>query len=139
MESELNADVLPTLVNKDTSLQRIALGIHGIPELKHDEKLNYLGEFRERIILRLTKKQVAEKLIYPEIKEALNHTKNSKMLINGTLSPRFTDKYIEFAREMGKSYTMIHDPELTGETGLVVVSNEAVDIENIDVTSPKAI
>jgi len=34
---------------------------------------------------------------------------------------------------------MIHDPELTGETGLVVVSNEAVDIEDIDVTRPKVI
>ncbi|MCO5388323.1 MAG: YueI family protein [Desulfosporosinus sp.] len=69
----------------------------------------------------------------------MNHKKSSKMLINGTLSPQYTDKYIEFAREMGKSYTIIHDPELTGETGLVVVSNEAVDIENIDVTSPKVI
>ncbi|AET68636.1 Protein of unknown function (DUF1694) [Desulfosporosinus orientis DSM 765] len=40
---------------------------------KHDEKILYLGEFRERIIRRLTKKQIAETFIYPEIKEALSH------------------------------------------------------------------
>jgi len=133
MESELNADVLNTTLDEETPIQRIAVGMHGVPDLKHNEKINYLGEFRERIIRRLTKKQVAEKFIYPEIKEALNHKKSSRMLINGTLSPQFTNKYIKLARQIKKSYTMIHDPELTGVTGLVVVSNDAVDIEDIDV------
>ncbi|MBC2728463.1 YueI family protein [Desulfosporosinus sp.] len=132
MDSNLKIDELPTSATTNT-IQRIAVGVHGVPELKHDEKMNYLGEFRERIIRRLTKKQVAEKSIFPEIKEALNHKKSSRMLISGTLSPQFTDKYIKLARKMKKSYTMIHDPELAGETGLVVVSNDAVDIEDIDV------
>lgn len=132
MESDhkMNGNVL---VNTDQSIQRIAVGMHGTPELKHDEKMNYLGEFRERIIRRLTKKQVAETFVYPQIKEALNHKKSSRMLINGTLSPQFTNKYIKLARNIKKSYTLIHDPELIGETGLVVVSNDAVDIEDIDV------
>lgn len=123
MESDINAN----------NLQRITIGLHGVPELKHDEKMNYLGEFRERIIRRLTKKQLAEKFVYPEIKEALNHEKSSRMLINGTLSPHLTDKYIELARKADKPYTMIHDPNLTGDTGLVVVSDEAVDIQDISV------
>lgn len=134
MESDIkDDDVLHTLVNKDTTLQRLAAGIHGLPELKRDEKKIYLGEFRERIIRRLTKKQVAQKFIYPEIKEALNHKQSSRMLINGTLGAQFTDKYIKLARQIKKSYTLIHDPELTGETGLVVISNEAVDIDDIEV------
>ena len=130
MKSDHKTD---TLANMDPSMQRVAAGIHGIPELKRDEKINYLGEFRERIIRRLTKKQVAEKSIYPEIEKALSHRESSRMLINGSLSPQFTDKYLKLARKMKKSYTVIHDPELTGETGLVVVSNDAVDIQDIDV------
>ena len=129
MESNPKINGLPT----SNTIQRIAVGVHGVPELKREEKMNYLGEFRERIIRRLTKRQVAEKSIFPEIEEALYHKKSSRMLINGTLSPQFTDKYIKLARKTKKSYTMIHDPDLAGDTGLVVVSNEAVDIESIDV------
>nr|WP_282433079.1 DUF1694 domain-containing protein [Desulfosporosinus meridiei] len=40
---------------------------------------------------------------------------------------------MHLAKQMEKPYTVIYDPELKGETGLVVVSDEAVDVENIDV------
>lgn len=133
MKSDIETDPLHPSANQDLSAQRLAIGMHGLPELKEEEKNNYLGEFRERIIRRLTKKQVTEKNIYPEIKEALIHKKSSKMLIDGTLSPLHTNKYIELARQVKKPYTKIYDPELTGETGLVVISDEAVDIEDIDI------
>lgn len=133
MESDIQTDALHAWSMKDKLDQRLAVGMHGIPELKHDEKILYLGEFRERIIRRLTKKQVAQTLIYPEIVNALNHKQSYKMLIDGNLSPQFTDKYVHLAHQMNKLYTVLHDPELKGETGLVVVSIEAVDIEDIDV------
>ncbi|HBW39001.1 MAG: hypothetical protein VR66_19485 [Peptococcaceae bacterium BRH_c23] len=105
----------------------------GSPELKRDEKSNYLGEFRERIIRILSKKQVAQSFIYPEIIEALNHKQSSRMLINGELRDQLTDKYIALARQIAKPYTVINDPGLKGETGLVVVSDQAVDIDDIEV------
>lgn len=133
MESDIQTDALHALSTKDKLEQRLAVGMHGVPEWKHDEKILYLGEFRERIIRRLTKKQIAQTFIYPEIKEALSHRQSSRMLINGDLSPDFIDKYIHLARQIGKPYTVIHDPELKGETGLVVVSDEAVNVEDIEV------
>lgn len=133
MKSDIKTDSLHPSANQDLSAQRLAIGMHGLPELKEDEKNNYLGEFRERIIRRLTKEQITQKYIYPEIKEALTHKKSSKMLIDGTLSSHLTNKYIELARQLKKPYTMVYNPELTGETGLVVVSDEAVDIEDIDI------
>ncbi|MHB8126681.1 MAG: YueI family protein [Desulfitobacteriaceae bacterium] len=133
MESDIQTDALHAWDTKDKLEQRLAVGMHGTSEWKHDEKILYLGEFRERIIRRLTKKQIAQTFVYPEIKEALNHKQSSRMLINGELSSQFTDKYIELARQMKKFYTVIHDPELKGETGLVVMSDEAVDIEDIEV------
>lgn len=113
--------------------QRLAIGIHGTPELKRDEKLLYLGEFRERIIRILNKKQVAQRFIYPEIIEALNHNQSSKLLINGELRDQLTDKYIRLAKQVGRPYSVIHNPRLKGATGLVVVSDKAVDIDNIEV------
>ncbi len=117
----------------DDTEQRLAVGIHGAPELKREEKRIYLGEFRERIIKILSKKQVSQKFIYPEIIEALNHKQSSKMLIDGELRDQLTDKYIALAKQIRKPYTVIHDPRLKGETGLVVVSDKAVDIDDIEV------
>lgn len=122
-----------TLANIESPEERLAVGMYGAPELKQDEKSLYLGEFRERIIRILSKKQVAQRFIYPEIIEALSHKQSSRMLINGELSDQFTDKYIALAREVSKPYTVIHDPELKGDTGLVVVSDKAVDIDYIEV------
>ncbi len=117
----------------DSPEQRLAVGFYGAPELKHDEKVIYLGEFRERVIKILSKKQVAQKFVYSEIIDALSHEQSSKMLINGELRDQLTDKYISLAKQVGKPYTVIHDPELKGETGLVVVSDQAVNIQDIDV------
>jgi len=55
------------------------------------------------------------------------------MLINGDLSFKFTDKYIKLAKEVGKPFTTIHDSQLTGDTGLVVISDQAINIKNIDI------
>jgi len=133
MKSNNQIDTSPLLINMDSSEQRLAVGIHGAPELKRDEKTIYLGEFRERIIRILSKKQVAQKFIYPEIIEALSNKLSSKMLINGELRDQLTDKYIALAKQVAKPYTVIHDPELKGDTGLVVVSDKAVDIDDIEV------
>lgn len=123
---------LTTMYNPE---QRLAIGMQGAPELKREEKQVYLGEFRERVIRILSKKQVAQRFIYPEIIQALNHKQSSKMLINGELWDDLTNKYIALAKKVNKPYTMIHDPELKGETGLVVVSDDAVDIEDIEVAN----
>jgi len=123
----------PTLMSMDSPEQRIAIGMYGAPELKHGEKDIYLGEFRERIIRVLSNKQVAQKFIYPEIIEALNHEQSSRMLINGELRDQLTDKYIALARQIAKPYTVIYNPQLKGEIGLVVVSDQAVDIDDIEV------
>ena len=117
----------------DSPEQRLAVGMYGAPKLKHDEKVIYLGEFRERVIRILSKKQVAQKFVYSEIIDALSYEQSSKMLINGELRDQLTDKYMSLARQVEKPYTVIHDPELKGETGLVVVSDKAVNIQDIEV------
>lgn len=126
-------DEIAILSNKSRLEQALAIGVDGAPELKKEEKMFYLGEFRERVIRKLSKNQVANPLVFGEIKEALKDKRTIKMLINGDLSYKFTDKYIKLAKEVGKPYTTIHNSELKGDTGLVVISDQAIDIQNIDI------
>lgn len=111
----------------------LAYGLYGIPELKHDERTHYLGEFRERVVKMLSRQQVAEPGIYPEIVKALREYPASKLIISGNISDRLTTKYQRICAGLGKRYTIVHDPELKGDTGLVVVSDHAEDIEDITV------
>ena len=122
-----------TLSKKSRLEQALTIGVNTVPELKEEETMLFLGEFRERVIRRLSIKQVADPIVFPEIKEALKDKRTLRMLINGDLSFKFTDKYIDLAKEVGKPYTTIHNPELKGDTGLVVISEQAIDIPNIDI------
>ena len=117
-------DEIGTLSKKSRLEQALTMGVDRVPELKKEEKMLFLG---------LSKKQVANPLIFPEIKEALKDKRTIKMLINGDLSFKFTDKYIKLAKEVGKPFTTIHNSELKGDTGLVVISDQAIDIKNIDI------
>lgn len=116
-----------------TELEKtLAHGLYGTPELKHDEKIYYLGEFRERVIKMLYRRQVVEPGIYPEIVTALK-TYPAKLIINGVISNTFTEKYQRVCTGLGKKYSVVHDPKFKGEAGLVVVSDHAEDIEDITV------
>ncbi|NMA68958.1 MAG: YueI family protein [Desulfitobacterium sp.] len=113
--------------------QRLQIGIHGRPELKPEERARYLGEFRERVLRLLRKKQVQDKKVYPEIEEALKDARSVRLLLNGDLPYSHRVKYIEIARKYDKPYTVVNDPKLKGDAGLVVVSDDAIDVEKIEV------
>ena len=126
-------DEIGTLSKKSRLEQALTVGIDSVPELKKEEKMLYLGEFRERVLRILSKKQVANISIFPEIIEALKDQRTLKMLINGDLSIKFTDKYMKLAKKVGKPYTAIHNSELKGDTGLAIISDQALDVEKIDI------
>lgn len=113
--------------------QALLIGIHGEPEVKHDERIYFLGEFKERIIKRLSISQVNEPIIYSEIRQALQDDKAVKLILNGNISSAVTGKYRELAAEMNKLCTVRSDSEFKGDTGLLVVSNEAVSAGDISV------
>ncbi|SFL76011.1 YueI family protein [Pelosinus propionicus] len=121
------------MVQKDKVEQALLVGLHGAPELKYDEKVQYLGEFRERIIRKLTIEQVRERAIYPEILQVLRESRASKLIINGNIDYRFIEKYKALAVSCNKISTVRSDPSFQGDTGLIVISDEAVDIQDIEV------
>jgi uncharacterized protein YueI len=133
LSNNLNQDAIKNFA-KQTELERtISVGLQGPPELKLEERLHHLGEFRERILISLTKGQVMKSDLYRKVIEALKDQKATKMLIHGDIAYKFRRKYQSAAKQIGKSYTIVHDPNLKGDLGLVVASDQAVDIEDISI------
>lgn len=133
METDHQQEAISAWMKQDKLAKSFATGLHGPPELKPDEKRNLLGEFRERVIRLLSKKQVMERGVYPEIVKALEDKRTAKMIISGEIDFHVAEKYQKLAENIGIPVTTISDPEFQGDAGLVVVSDEAVEEENITV------
>ena len=137
MQDKEQREEIRLWTNKDKLESALMAGIHGAPELKKAEKARHLGEFRERIIKLLTVKQVTEPFIYSEIIAALQNEKAARLIINGAVNKHSTEKYRRLAASFNKPCTVINDPKLIGETGLVVASDDAVGNGTIEVEDRK--
>lgn len=121
---------------KKTDLeQHVEYGVYGTPELKKDEKAQYLGQFRERVIKALTVKQVEEPGVYPAVIGALKDLRAKKLILRRDVDLERAKDYIELARKQGIAFKRVSSPKLKGEIGLVVVSDDAVDELKIRIPS----
>ncbi|WP_240503466.1 YueI family protein [Natranaerobius trueperi] len=125
------------LSSKSELERKIFAGVHGSPELKKDEKNRHLGEFKERVIKALTFDQVQEQGTYPEINEAIKHPKAKRLIISRKVDLDYARDYIKLAREQGLNFTTVDDPDFVGPIGLVVVSDDAFDNNEIYVQTRK--
>ena len=115
-----------------SELQRaLERGMYGEPELKREEKKAHLGCFRERVLKALTKKQVMEPGTYKEILEAIKDPRAKRLIITNDVQLPFAMDYINLAKDNGVEFTLVDGHDFTGDIGLVVVSDTAVDVEDI--------
>ena len=117
--------------------ERLLQGIHGKKELKREERNRYLGEYEERVIRYLTREQVREKGIYPEILAAMRHPAARKLIVDRNIKLGAANEYIKLARENGLQFKRVYSPDFKGDVGLVVVSDQAVEVENREVMPRK--
>ncbi|CAM3096096.1 DUF1694 domain-containing protein [Streptobacillus felis] len=90
------------------------------------EKNRYLGEYRERVITALTKQELEEKFVYPEVMKALKKKIASKMIVSRDVDLSKLKKYITLAKQMKIPCKMVDGLSYTGEVGLVVISDDEV-------------
>ncbi len=117
----------------------LAYGIYGTPVLKKDERLQFLGQLRERVIFALSEIQVKREEIPDQLRQALNDIRASKLVVKGTTGVDAILKYEGVAKEHGVKMTTVSDPKFIGSIGLVVVSNHAVDVPDDQVFSTSVI
>lgn len=118
-------------MDKEDVKDYLMRGIYGPPELRREEKIRYLGEFRERIVLALTQRQVRRREIPSRVMEALDAYPGLTIVLNGEMEYEALSKYIRLANERNVPYRKIYDHETDTEIGLVLASPEPVDVPSI--------
>ncbi|WP_058305846.1 YueI family protein [Gracilibacillus massiliensis] len=106
-------------------------GIYGPLELHPDQKRKYMGTYRERVVLALTKAQVRGEKGLKELEQSIQTYPQSSILMNGNMNFRFFKPYRELANKHGITYTSVTNREAESEYGLVLAAKTAVDKEEI--------
>lgn len=90
------------------------------------EKNNYLGEFKERVICALSKDEVEEKFIYPEVEKAMRKKIATKMIISRDINLAKMKKYLNLAKENNLNFKIVDGLLYSGDIGLVIAANESL-------------
>ena len=115
----------------------IQQGIHGVREIKPDERRKFLGTLRERVVVVLTKQQVREKGIYKEVEEQMKKYKNATLFLNGTMNYKYLSGYIKLANQLGIKFLISTNKEHDTDLGLVLAHNDAINKEDIYIEKQK--
>jgi len=106
-------------------------GIYGPLETKPDERRKYLGTLRERIIVALTKSQVAETKIYPQVEQFMREYPKAQLLLNGNMAYGELSKYVKLAAKNKMEHKIVTNIEHDTDIGLVLAMSHAIDKEDI--------
>jgi uncharacterized protein YueI len=118
-------------LKKPTVDEVLQQGIYGPLETKPDERRKYLGTIRERIIVALYKRQVAETEVYPQIKQSMKKYPGAQLLLNGNMNYEVLSKYVKLATKNKVEHTIVTNKEHDTEIGLVLAMSHAIDKDEI--------
>ena len=101
------------------------------------ERTRYLGEFKERVIVALTKEQVAEDEIYIEVANAMKNREATKMIFSREVPLEKIERYIKKAEEAQIQHKSVDGLLYFGDVGLIIAADDALKapIEDVFVTS----
>ena len=93
------------------------------------ERNQFLGIYKERVLVALTEEEVKEKLIYPEFKKALEKVIATKMVLTRRVDMKYLKKYINLANMYKVDCKIVDGLSYVGNISLVVSADDAVDIK----------
>lgn len=99
--------------------------------MKPAERRKFLGTFRERIVIALTKEQVKEHGIYPQVEEAIKENPKATLYMNGHMIYGDFSKYTKLASKYNVTFTIVTNKDHNSEIGLVLAHDYAIDKEEI--------
>ncbi|AXI07915.1 DUF1694 domain-containing protein [Oceanobacillus zhaokaii] len=106
-------------------------GMYGTRLPKDDERKQFLGTLRERIVIALTIGQVMTDKGLGKLEEAMKDNTQAKLLINGHVSYKFLKEEKALADKYHIPYTTITDEENNTDIGAVLTYDYAIDKEEI--------
>ena len=101
------------------------------------ERTRYLGELKERVIVALTKEQVAEDEIYIEVANAMKNREATKMIFSREVPLEKIERYIKKAEEAQIQHKSVDGLLYFGDVGLIIAADDALKapIEDVFVKS----
>ncbi|MDR7238408.1 YueI family protein [Neobacillus drentensis] len=126
-------------MKKTTVDEVLQQGIYGPLETKPDERRKFLGTLRERIVVALTKSQVAETSVYPQVEKQMKERPQSHLFLNGNMSYENLSKYVKLATKYKIEHTLVTNKEHDSEIGLVLAMDHAIDKEDIYITNKEPV
>ncbi len=93
------------------------------------ERNQFLGIYKERVLVALTEEEVKERLIYPEVKKALEKIVATKMVLTRRVDMKYLKKYINLANMYKVDCKIVDGLSYVGNISLVVSADDAVDIK----------
>ena len=91
------------------------------------EKNFFLGEYKERVLGALTKDQIIEDDIYPEILSLMENPKAFLLKLSRDVELKKLKPYIQYAEKIGLKNQLVDGINYFGNIGLVIVSKEALE------------
>ncbi|PKG25140.1 YueI family protein [Niallia nealsonii] len=115
----------------------IKQGVYGAKETKPEERREFLGTLRERVVIALKQSQVLEDCVYEEVENAIKSSIGAKLYLNGHLDYAYLSKYIKVANTYKMEYTMVTNKDYVSEIGLLVAYGHAIEKAEIFVSKNK--
>lgn len=114
-------------------------GMYGPKEIKPEERRQFLGTLRERVVIALKKSQVREQGIYPQVEQHMNKNTTAHLFLNGDISYEQLSKYVKLAKKFNIEHTIVSNKEHDTEIGLVLAMDHAIDKEEIYVDKKESL
>jgi uncharacterized protein YueI len=130
-------------LNKPSVDDALKEGMYGPKEIKPEERRQFLGTLRERIVVALKNGQVTEQKVYPQIEQNIKEHPTAHLFLNGNIDYEQLSKYVKLANQYKIEHTIVTNKEHDTEIGLVLAMDHAIDkeeiyVEKIDAMSTKS-
>jgi len=106
-------------------------GIYGAKRPKEAEREKYLGTLRERIVIVLTKGQVMTDNSIKQLEEAIQEYPDSRLLVNGDIAYRFSQKEKAIANKYNIPITVVSNEGTDTDIGAILTYDYAIDKKDI--------
>lgn len=98
----------------------------GVPQLRRRERLQLLGQFRERVLWGITKQGIEPKTVHQSFIAALDGQDVERLLVRADSTSKAMH-YVQAAVKKGIPFTFVQSPEFTGDVAMVLVAAQAHD------------
>ncbi|MBC2176894.1 YueI family protein [Listeria booriae] len=105
-------------------------GIHGAKEINPAERKKYLGTFRERIEIQMSKQEVFEKYCTKELEQEMKDHPKAKLLLNGSISYEILRAYIMLAEKHKLPFSIVAREDDDTPVGLVLTEDHEINRED---------